>query len=137
MLRRFAPPMSRRGAVLALAALAFPWRVYSSEDELVRLFSELGQRRERHARFVERKFSALTKAPLESRGTLAFRAPDTLERHTTEPQRESVRIEGETVTYEGVLRGSVQKRTFALADAPQLAALIESLRSTLAGDLPA
>ena len=48
-----------------------------------------------------------------------------------------MRIEGDTVTYEGTVRGSVQKRTFALADAPPLAALVESLRSTLAGDLPA
>ena len=29
----------------------------------------------------------------------------------------------------------IQKRTFALADAPQLQALSESLRATLAGDL--
>lgn len=137
MIERATGPMSRRTAVLALGALALPWRAASADDQLVRLFAELGARRERHARFVERKFSALAKAPLESSGTLTFRAPNTLERHTIEPQRESVRIVGDTVTYEGTMRGSFQKRTFALADAPQLAALIESLRSTLAGDLAA
>jgi len=137
MIKRFIGQVSRRTAVLGLCTLMLPWRAYSADDELVRLFSELGARRERHASFVERKFSALAKAPLESSGTLIFRAPSTLERHTLDPQRESVRIEGDTVTYEGAVRGSVQKRTFALGDAPQLQALIECLRSTLAGDLTA
>ena len=41
------------------------------------------------------------------------------------------------MTYEGGAgRGGAQKRTFSLSDAPLLAALIESLRATLAGDLP-
>ncbi|MGZ9058843.1 MAG: LolA-related protein, partial [Burkholderiaceae bacterium] len=92
---------------------------------------------DRQAQFNERKFSALLKAPVESTGTLLFRAPDLLEKRTVRPQRELVRIEGNVVTYEGApLGGTVQKRTFALSDAPLLAALSESLRATLAGDLP-
>ena len=75
-------------------------------------------------------FPRCLKAPVESSGTLIFRAPDLLEKRTVEPQRESVRIEGNVVTYEGApLGGNVQKRTFALSDAPLLAALIESLRA--------
>ena len=126
-------------ALMSLCTLALSWRARAADDdELVRLFSELGTPRERQARFTERKFSALLKAPVESSGTLVFRAPDVLEKRTVEPQRESVRIEGNVVTYEGApLGGSVQKRTFTLSDAPLLAALIESLRATLAGDLPA
>ena len=125
-------------AAMSLCSLPLSWRARAADDELVRLFSELGARRERQARFTERKFSALLKAPVESSGTLVFRAPDLLEKRTVEPQRESVRIEGNVVTYEGApLGGNVQKRTFALSDAPLLAALIESLRATLAGDLPA
>lgn len=109
----------------------------SAADPLARLFSELGAQRERHARFSERKFSALLKAPVESSGTLIFRAPDYLEKRTVEPQRETVRIEGSVVTFESAAgRGGAQKRTFSLSDAPLLAALIESLRATLAGDLP-
>lgn len=131
--------VSRRSWLLAaLGCALLPVQARSAEDKLTQLFAELGARRERHAKFVERKFSALLKAPVESSGTLVFRAPDILEKRTTEPQRESVRIEGNMVTYEGApVRGSTQKRTFALSDAPQLAALIESLRATLAGDLPA
>jgi Outer membrane lipoprotein carrier protein LolA-like len=124
-------------ALISLCSLTLSWRARAADDELVRLFSELGTRRERQARFTERKFSALLKAPVESSGTLVFRAPDLLEKRTIAPQRESVRIEGNVVTYEGALGGHAQKRTFALSDAPLLAALIESLRATLAGDLPA
>ena len=41
------------------------------------------------------------------------------------------------MTYEGgaAANGAAQKRTFSLSDAPLLAALIESLRATLGGDL--
>ena len=125
-------------ALLSLGSLASSWRARAADDELARLFSELGARRERQARFTERKFSALLKTPVESSGTLVFRAPDHLEKRTVEPQRETVRIEGSVVTYESAAaRGGAQKRTFALSDAPVLAALIESLRATLAGDLAA
>ena len=128
-----------RRRVLSLAVLACMVSplARSADDPLARLFSELGAQRERHARFSERKFSALLKAPVESSGTLIFRAPDYLEKRTVEPQRETVRIEGSVVTYESAAgRGGAQKRTFSLSDAPLLAALIESLRATLAGDLP-
>jgi hypothetical protein len=124
--------------LIALGSSAFMRLARAADDQLAKLFAELGSRRERQARFTERRFSALLKAPAESSGTLVFRAPDILEKRTEKPQREVVRIEGTTVTYEGAPgRGEVQKRTFALADAPQLAALIESLRATLAGDLAA
>ncbi len=132
--------VERRRALLSavLACVAWPALSRDADDQLARLFSELGARSERHARFAERKFSALLKAPVESSGTLIFLAPGYLEKRTVEPQRETVKIEGSVVTYESAaVRGGAQKRTFALSDAPLLAALIESLRATLAGDLPA
>lgn len=128
---------ARRRFLIALGALGCVAPARADDAELTRLFAELGTRRERHARFVERKFSALLKAPIESSGTMVFRSPDIIERRTIEPQRESVRIQGNIVTYEGAaVRGQTQKRSFALADAPLLAALVESLRATLAGNLP-
>lgn len=128
----------RRALLLAAIACVAPAPARSSDDALARLFSELGAQRERHARFSERNFSALLKTPIESSGTLIFRAPDYLEKRTVEPQRETVRIQGSVVTYESAARGgAAQKRTFSLSDAPLLAALIESLRATLGGDLPA
>ena len=93
---------------------------------------------ERRATFIEIKTSSLLYAPLESRGTLLFRAPDLLEKITTSPQRERIRIEGDTLTVEGApIRGQAQRRVIALSDVPLLAPLVESLRATLAGDLPA
>ena len=130
--------VARRCALLlAVAACLAPALARSSDDALTHLFSELGAQRERHARFTERKFSALLKTPIESSGTLIFRAPGYLEKRTIQPQSETVRIEGSVVTYETAGRGAAQKRTFSLSDAPLLAALIESLRATLGGDLPA
>jgi hypothetical protein len=132
------PLMTRRRVLALISLVSLSHRARATDDELAQLFSKLGARRERQARFDERKFSALLKAPIESSGTLTFRAPDFLEKRTVEPQREWVRIEGNVVTYEGSpMGGAVQKRTFALSDVPLLAALSESLRATLAGDLSA
>ncbi|MEP6608065.1 MAG: LolA-related protein [Burkholderiaceae bacterium] len=129
---------TRRSLALALlGCMMVPLDGRAADEDLARLFSELGTRGDRQARFTERRFSALLKGPAESSGTLGFRAPDVLEKNTVLPQRESVRVEGNVVTYESAARASAQKRTFSLSDAPLLAALIESLRATLAGDLAA
>jgi hypothetical protein len=121
---------------LVLIACMIPGLAGSADDPLASLFSGFGAQRERQARFSERKFSALLKKPAESSGTLIFRAPDYLEKRTVKPQAETVRIQGNVVTYESAAAsGAVQTRSFSLSDVPLLAALIESLRATLAGDL--
>jgi hypothetical protein len=125
--------------VAALAATLFS--AAASANDAAALLAAMGKdsaRGERRAAFVERKTSALLNVPLESRGTLVFRAPDYLEKLTTAPQRERVRIQGGTLTLEGApVRGQSTQRTVAVAEVPMLAPLIESLRATLAGDLPA
>ena len=127
----------RRVLFLAVMTCITPALARAADDALARLFSVFGAQRERQARFSERKFSALLKKPVESSGMLIFRAPGYLEKQTIEPQRETVRIEDNVVSYESASgSGVAQKRTFSLSDAPLLAALIESLRATLAGDLP-
>lgn len=125
------------GALLAPLAGTMPAPVIAAEPaDVAALLKLIGAKAERRADFVERRFSALTKAPLESRGRLLFRAPDRLEKTTTSPQRETVKIDGGTVTIEGVpVRGVPDRRSVRLADIPLLAALVESLRATLAGDL--
>lgn len=127
-----------RAAFIATAlALSLP----ATADDAAALIAAIGKdsaRGERRASFVERKTSLLLNAPLESRGTLVFRAPDYLEKATTAPQRERIRIQGGSLTLEGApVRGQSMQRTVAVADVPLLAPLIESLRATLAGDLPA
>lgn len=133
--------MPARRALLAagvFAALAARARHVQAAKPpgLAELLRKIGGQPERRAAFVERRHSALTRKPLESRGQLRFRAPDRLEKQTVAPARETVRIEGGVVTIEGApVRGVPDRRSVKLADVPLLAALVESLLATLAGDL--
>jgi hypothetical protein len=131
-------PVSTRRALLALPALLWlPSAARATPADLPSLLKLIGGKPERRAQFVERRHSTLTRTPLESRGRLLFRAPDRLEKQTLSPVRETVRIEGGAVTIEGLpVRGVPDRRSLQLADIPLLAALVESLRATLAGDLP-
>jgi hypothetical protein len=84
------------------------------------------------ARFVERKYLKILDRPLELSGTLEYRAPDHLERRTLTPRPESFVVDGDRLRLEDA-RG--RKRNFALQDNPVLWAFVESIRSTLKGDL--
>ena len=72
-------------------------------------------------------------APLESSGTLIYAAPDRLEKHTLAPRQESLVLERDRLTLEN--KALNQRRMFALQDHPVVWAFVESIRSTLAGDL--
>lgn len=87
------------------------------------------------ARFTETKQVALLSKPLVVTGRLAYVRPDRLERHVLTPHDERVAIVGSQVTVENRTRN--QTRTFSTSADPMLLALVESLRATLAGDLPA
>jgi hypothetical protein len=82
------------------------------------------------ATFVEHKYIAMLDAPVKSSGELLFTAPDRLERRTLKPREESVVLQGDTLT---MTRGARQT-VLRLQDYPAIAALTESVRSTLAGD---
>jgi outer membrane lipoprotein-sorting protein len=97
------------------------------------LMQALGAVKSSQARFVERKHVAILNAPLETSGRLVYRAPDRLEKHTLSPQRESLVLEGDLLTFSNPERK--QRRTLALQDYPVVWAFVESIRSTLAGDL--
>ncbi len=116
--------------VLALvagnSAVAADWGV----EQLMR---ELAQVQSARAKFVERKHMAILNAPLESSGTLIYTAPGRLEKHTLAPSQESLVLDRDRLTFENKERN--QRRTFALQDHPVVWAFVESIRSTLAGDL--
>jgi hypothetical protein len=99
---------------------------------LAALMRELGAAQHSKARFVERKYLKILDRPLELTGTLEYRAPDHLARHTLTPKPESFVVDGDRLRLEDA-RG--RKRTFALQDHPVLWAFVESIRSTLKGDL--
>jgi len=134
------PGARRRRAVLALlaAGLCAPGAIAAEANEpdawdVKRLMRELGQVKSSRAKFVERKHLAILNAPLESSGTLIYIAPGRLEKHTLAPRRESLVLERDRLTLENMERN--QRRTFTLQDQPVIWAFVESIRSTLAGDL--
>jgi hypothetical protein len=112
--------------VCAAAATSDGWGI----EELMHA---LGQVKSSKARFVERKHMVILSAPLELSGTLAYAAPGRLEKHTLSPHRESMVLEGDRLTLDDGQRN--RRRTVRLQDYPLVRAFVESIRSTLAGDL--
>jgi hypothetical protein len=98
---------------------------------LPELMQELRAVKSAHGRFVERKYLAALSAPLELSGTLAYTAPGRLEKRTLRPRAERLLLEGNTLTLEDQKR----RRSYALEQNPPIWAFVESIRSTLAGDL--
>jgi hypothetical protein len=97
------------------------------------LMQSLGQVRSARGKFVERKYLAVLNAPLDSSGTLVYTAPGRLEKNTLLPKPESLVLEQDKLAIEYKDRN--QRRTLLLQDYPVVWAFVESIRSTLAGDL--
>ena len=134
-------PLARgaRAALWLLAAACASAAVAAETNDPVawdvqRLMRELGQVKTANARFLERRHLALLTAPLESSGNLVYVAPDRLEKHTLRPRPESLVLVREELTIESKDRNL--RRTLVLQDHPVIWAFVESIRSTLAGDLP-
>jgi hypothetical protein len=98
---------------------------------LPELMQELRAVKSAQGKFVERKYLAALSAPLELSGTLAYTAPGRLEKRTVQPRAERLLLEGNTLTLEDQKR----RRSYALEQNPPIWAFVESIRSTLAGDL--
>jgi outer membrane lipoprotein-sorting protein len=97
------------------------------------LMQNLGQVKSARGKFVERKYLAMLNAPLDSSGTLVYTAPGRLEKYTLLPKPETLVLERDKLAIEYKDRN--QRRTLALQDYPVIWAFVESIRSTLAGDL--
>jgi outer membrane lipoprotein-sorting protein len=98
--------------------------------DIQQLMDSLAQNRSSQASFVEKKTIAILERPVESSGQLFYTAPDHLEKRTLKPQPESMVIDGGDLLIE---RGR-QKHRLQLQAYPELAAFIDSIRGTLAGD---
>jgi outer membrane lipoprotein-sorting protein len=99
-------------------------------DDLMRALANV---RASTAAFTETKELAALEAPLVSRGTLRYRAPDHLEKRTTSPIDEVLTVDGDRLTYERPAQRV--RRALDLDRAPELRGLVEAVRATLAGDL--
>lgn len=124
-------------AVLAaLTAIALPARVDAATppaEALTALMQQLAARRHGRASFVERKTLAVLSRPVESQGELLYDAPDRLEKRTLKPKAESLKLENGMLS---VQRGT-RTYTMPLRDSPQAAPFVDTIRATMAGDLPA
>ena len=121
-----------RRSILALAC-ALATSAAAADWSVTQLFEALARERPGRAAFTEKKYLALLDRPVESAGELAFTPPDRMEKRTTTPRAESVVVEGGSVSLE---RGG-KRQSLQLRENPAVAVLVESIRSTLAGDLAA
>jgi hypothetical protein len=127
-----------RGALLCLVAgvallVGAPGTVNAENWGVEELMRSLAQVKSAKARFVERKELAILTAPLETSGILVYTAPNRLEKHTLRPEPETLILDQDRLTIESKAAG--KRRTLALPDYPVVWAFVESIRSTLAGDL--
>ena len=124
--------------LLSIAAISCAFLTFDTvaqsvpvDDGLSRLMQQLAARGSSHASFVERKTLAVLKRPVESSGELIYVAPDRLEKRTLLPRPESLQLD------KGVLSVQRGKRNYSLSlrDYPDVAAFVDTIRATLAGDL--
>lgn len=120
--------LPRVGLLLCLltlsgAALATPW-------SLDGLFDALAQHPRQEVDFVEERHDQLLGVPLSSRGTLYYRAPDTLQKTLSQGGEGSFRFEGDELHIEQGGRA----RSVELDSHPALRALATMFRALLGGD---
>jgi hypothetical protein len=129
--RKSAEPGRLRGALACGAALAGLLASAGAQAlDLPELMRLLAHRPGEQVRFTEQRFVKGLDEPLVSSGLLEFQPPDRFSRHTLQPRDESVRVEGNTVTFS---RGG-RSRSMPLDAAPEAVVAIEAVRGTLTGD---
>lgn len=127
--------MGRIVATLCSLVLIFPLSTRAATAPgftLSGLMETMAKVRGATASFTETKSLPLITTSLHNSGTLAYRAPDYLCKTTTAPVPQRFVLRNGTVSL--TMNGRTQR--FTLAEAPQLAGLVEGVRATLAGDLP-
>lgn len=103
-----------------------PWGIAQLMPELARVRSASGK-------FTEQKTMRVLTEPLILSGRLAYVAPNHLEKITISPTPEKLLMDGDQITI--VSGPNNETHTFSLTQYPQIGALVEGIRATLAGDL--
>lgn len=124
----------RIAAVAWLVLLLSAPTAWADDWQLPQLMHLLAQKKSGKATFVEKKYLGIIDQPIVSTGSLAFVAPDKLEKRTLTPKPESLVLNGGILTID---RPGKQRMMVSLEEYPEVAAFIESIRGTLAGDLTA
>ena len=97
------------------------------------LMAGLHQVRTASAHFVELKTVHMLNRPIQATGTLKYVAPDKLEKITVTPAPETIRLDGGTLTGK---QANGDDFSVDIGGHSEIGALVEGIRSTLAGDLP-
>lgn len=117
------------GLIVALL-LSSTCLAHAADITMEQLMTGLAQAKPAKVNFTEKKYIAKLDRPIESSGEMIFTPPDRLEKRTFKPKPEVMTLDRDTV----VLERGKNKFSMQLSDSPELAALIESIRATLAGD---
>ncbi|HSW06633.1 MAG TPA: LolA-related protein [Aquabacterium sp.] len=132
--RALAAGLRRRAAglrgLVAAAVLGLAAAAPAAALELAELMNVLSQVRSGEARFTEQRQVKGLDAPLVSSGTLSFAAPDRFTRKTLAPRPETMAVDGKIVT----LERNGRSRSLVLDAAPEMEAIVESVRGTLTGN---
>jgi outer membrane lipoprotein-sorting protein len=123
-------PRVMQQVLVALALMLLPVGSRSAGWDIDELMRNLAQIQSGHSSFVEKKSIAVLDQAVESSGELFYTAPDHLEKRTLKPKPESMILDHDTLVIE---RGR-KKHVLQLQDYPEVAAFIDSIRGTLAGD---
>ncbi len=129
LITKFLRLISQHLLLISLLLATFTVRADAHWD-IDQLMQSLATSRDGHASFVETKSIAMLDKPVESSGELFYTAPDRLEKRTLKPKPESMLLEKGKLTVEQ--RG--KKHVLSLQNYPEIAAFIDSIRGTLAGD---
>ena len=103
---------------------------HAADITMEQLMTGLAQAKPAKVNFTEKKYIATLDRPIESSGEMLFTPPDKLEKRTFKPKPEVMTLNRDSL----VLERGKNKYAMQLGDSPELAALIESIRATLAGD---
>ena len=125
-------PVKRWGerVMLALFLLGFGFSAQTAQFTIGELMSALANNKHGAASFTEKKYISILDRPVESSGELLFVPPARLEKRTLKPKVETLVLDGDILTVER----QRQKHVLQLKDYPEVAAVIESIRATLAGN---
>jgi len=99
-----------------------------SLEQLMRGLSEI---KSATTNYNEDQYIGIATRPLRSSGELVYVAPNRLEKNATMPSPQSIVIDGDKLT----MREGRRSRTVSLSNHPEIGAFIESIRSTMSGDV--
>lgn len=115
---------------ILLAGLALRVATAQAADAIDALMAELERTPHGRVSFTERHYTAVLDEPAQSSGELVFEPPDLLVKRTLKPRPMTLSAQGDVLTVE---QGS-RKHVVTLAEFPQAAPFVDSIRATLAGD---